>query len=195
MKKVYFIMLGAMVLLICGCGAAKDQLMGIYNISNCKYSYQSLGGVSVDGINSSNALSLENAKKLSSILLGDVKSVPVDFIVNMNVQNPNSTPALFSGFDYTLSVDNIKFVNGSMQESFEVLANSSRILSIPVQLDAKSLISDSSTKDAFINIVKNLLGISTKQSDISVSLLPTYMVGNKQMSSPIPVNVNFILGK
>lgn len=176
-----------------GCDVSKE-IAGAYNMINCNYSYKSISGLTISGMNlSSNSLSVTNITKLTSILSGTASSIPLDFTLNLNVNNPNQSAALLHGLQYIVSIDNIQFTTGSLNQSLNIAAGQTQTLPISIGVDLATLMKNNS-KDAVLDIAKNLAGINTKQSNISVQLKPTFLIGNTPITSPSYIPVNFSFG-
>lgn len=192
MKRTILTLL-VIVAALTSCDIAKQQAAGMYNLVNCKYSYNSISNLSVSGINASNGLSLTNIVKVTSILTGQAESIPLNFTLNLNVNNPNQGTALLSGMDYIVSIDNIQFTTGRVNQSLSIGAKQTQVLPLTIGLDLASLMK-SNSKNAITEIAKNFLGIGTQQSKVSVQLRPTFKVGESKITSPMYIPVSFSFG-
>ncbi|NDV68790.1 hypothetical protein D0T66_14825 [Dysgonomonas sp. 25] len=161
---------------------------------NCKYSYNSLSNVSVSGMNLSNGLSLSSIPKLTSILTGTATSIPVDMTVNLDVNNPNASEAFLNGLQYIVTIDNLQLTSGSINERLSVSAGETKTMPINLQLDIAQYLKGDS-KDTMVNIIKNIAGIGTEKSNVSIQIKPSFMIGSQQVVSPIYIPVNFTVGK
>ena len=85
-KRIITLLLVTITLFSCD---VTKELSGAYNMINCQYSYKSISGLTVSGMNLSNGVSPLYIPKLTSILTGSATSIPVDFTLNLNVKNPN----------------------------------------------------------------------------------------------------------
>ncbi|WP_255489764.1 LEA type 2 family protein [Dysgonomonas sp. 25] len=179
--------------LLVSCDAAQS-LSGAYNMVNCKYSYNSLSNVSVSGMNLSNGLSLSSIPKLTSILTGTATSIPVDMTVNLDVNNPNASEAFLNGLQYIVTIDNLQLTSGSINERLSVSAGETKTMPINLQLDIAQYLKGDS-KDTMVNIIKNIAGIGTEKSNVSIQIKPSFMIGSQQVVSPIYIPVNFTVGK
>ena len=179
--------------LLVSCDAAQS-LSGAYNMVHCKYSYNSLSNVSVSGMNLSNGLSLTSIPKLTSILTGTATSIPVEMTVNLDVNNPNTSEAFLNGLQYIVTVDNLQLTSGSINERLNVSAGETKTLPINLQLDIAQYLKGDS-KDTMINIIKNIAGIGTEKSNVSVQIKPSFMIGSTTVNSPVYIPVNFTVGK
>lgn len=192
MKKRIFVLLLTVVAFI-GCDSVQQGLRSTYNLINCEYSYKSITGLSVSGMNLSNGLSLTAIPKITSILSGTASSIPLDFTLNLNVKNPNESAALLHGLQYIISIDDIQFTTGSINQTLNIGAGQTQTLPLTIGVDLATLMKNNS-KDAVTEIAKNFIGIGSKKSNVSLQLKPTFMIGNTPVSSPVYIPVNFSFG-
>lgn len=175
------------------CGNLQQGLTSTFNMINCEYDFKSISGVSISGMNISNGLSVTSIPKLTSILTGKSTSIPLNFTVNLDVKNPNNSAAMLNGLEYIISVDDIQFTTGTLNQTLNIAAGQTRILPIAVGVDLATLMKDNS-KEAIINIARNIAGIGSQESNVSVRLKPTFMIGSVPVTSPVYFPVNFTLG-
>lgn len=175
------------------CDTLQQGLSSSYNMINCQYSYNSISGLTVSGMNLSNGLSITAIPKITSILTGTATSIPLNFNLNLDVKNPNQSAAMLQGLQYILSIDGIEFTQGSLNRSLNIPAGQSQILPLAIGVDLATLMRNNS-KDAIIDIAKNFIGIGSKASNVSVQLKPTFMIGNTPITSPLYIPVNFTFG-
>lgn len=180
-----------------GCGTTVgNDLLGAYNMTQCEYSYNSVSNLSVSGINLSSgtsALSVTNLAKLTSILSGTATSIPLNFNVNMNVKNPNTTSALLSGLQYNVKIDGINFTNGTLNQAINIPAGGTQSIPLTVGVDVASLMK-TNTQSSVLNIVKNFVGVGSEKSNVSVELKPSFNVGGQTITSPVAIPVSFTFG-
>lgn len=192
MKKILISML-AIALLMTSCNVGQ-QLAGAYNMTKCEYSYNSMNNVSLAGINLSNpSLSALNVLKLTSILTGTASSIPLNMTLNVNIKNPNATAAMLNGLSYIVSIDDIQFTTGQINRPINIASGATSVLPIAVGVDLATLMKNNS-KDAVMNIGKNIAGISNTKSKITVQIRPTFLVGNVPIASPTYFPVSFLFG-
>ncbi len=191
MKKKILSLLVIMAIFI-SCDSVQKSLSGTYNMINCEYNYKSISGLTVSGINLSNGLSVTSIPKVTSILSGNASSIPLNFTLNLDVKNPNSSAAMMNGLQYIISVDDIQLTTGSLNQALSVEAGQTKTLPIAIGVDLATLMKNNS-KDAVVNIAKNFIGIGNKESKVFVQLKPTFLIGNVPITSPsyIPLVFNF----
>lgn len=192
MKKRILALLLVVTTLV-GCDSVQQGLRSTYNLINCEYSYKSITGLSISGMNLSNGLSLTSIPKVTSILSGTATSIPLDFTLNVNVKNPNESAALLHGLQYIISVDDIQFTTGSINQTVNIASGQTQTLPLTIGVDLATLMKNNS-KDAVVEIAKNFLGIGSKKSNVSLQLKPTFMIGNTPVASPMYIPVSFSFG-
>lgn len=190
MKKLLFLIICLFTLTNCG---VTNELAGAYNMTQCKYNYKSISNLTISGMNLSNGVSPLNIPKITSILTGNASSIPLNFTLNVDVNNPNSTPALLHGMQYIVSIDNIQFTTGSVNQALNIASGSSQNLPLTIGVDIATLMKNNS-KDAVSNIVKNFIGMGSTKSNVSVQLKPTFMIGGTPITSPVYIPVSFSFG-
>ena len=192
MKKRILALLLVVTTLV-GCDSVQQGLRSTYNLINCEYSYKSITGLTISGMNLSNGLSITSIPKITSILSGTATSIPLNFTLNVNVKNPNESAALLNGLQYIVSVDDIQFTTGSINQTLNIASGQTQALPLTIGVDLATLMKNNS-KDAVTEIAKNFLGIGSKKSNVSLQLKPTFMIGNTPVASPMYIPVSFSFG-
>ncbi len=174
------------------CETTRQGVSSAYNMVNCKYDFRSLTNLSVAGIDPQN-MSLMDAPKLLGLLSGNTSSIPIGATVNLAVQNPNSTEALLNGLDYVLSIDGIDFTTGSVSQQLSVMPGQTGTLPLTVAFDIATFLKGES-RDAVSGIVKNLMGMGTEPSNVTLNIRPSFDVAGYKVTSPVMIPVNFSFG-
>lgn len=191
MKKRLFAFILAVATMV-SCDVAKE-FSGLTSLANCKYSYNSISNLSVSGINANNGLSLTSIAAVTSILTGNSSSIPLNFTLNLNIDNPNQSTALLHGMQYVISIDGIQFTTGSMNQSLSIASGQRKVLPLTIGVDLATLMKNNS-KDAVVDIAKNIVGIGSKESTVSLQIKPSFMVNNSLVTSPVYIPVSFTFG-
>ncbi|MDR2950054.1 MAG: LEA type 2 family protein [Prevotella sp.] len=192
MKKRILALCVIIVTLI-SCDSVQKSLSSTYNMINCEYNYKSISSLTISGIDVSKGLSVTSIPKITSILSGTASSIPLNFNLNLDVKNPNQSAAMLNGLQYIISIDDIQFTTGSVNQALNIGAGQSQILPLSIGVDLATLMK-SNSKDAVVDIAKNFIGIGNKKSNVSVQLKPTFMVGNVPITSPVYIPVSFSFG-
>lgn len=192
MKLYFFSVILLFTTLLSSCGVSND-LSSAYNMTQCKYDYNSISNLKVSGMNLSNGISPLQIPKIISLLSGTATSIPLDFTLNLDVNNPNSTIAALSGLQYIISVDDMQFTTGQVNKALNIAAGGTQVLPLTIGLDLATLMQNNS-KSAVTNIAKNFIGIGDQKSNVTVQIKPTFMLGGVPITSPVYVPVSFSFG-
>jgi hypothetical protein len=192
MKALKLLMCTAVASVTLSCDVAR-QAQGALNMVNCKYEYSSLTDLSVAGINVSQGLSLLDAPKILAVLTGGTNSVPLGFTINLAVENPNATEAIMNGMDYILTIDGIDFAKGSIGSQLLVPAGGVGVLPMAMSFDVAALLKGE-THDAVAGVVKNLVGIGSEPTNVSLQIRPTFVVAGYKVPSPVYIPIPFSFG-
>jgi LEA14-like dessication related protein len=196
MKKI--IALIGLIAIFSACDVAQ-QLAGAYNMTQCKYAYNSISGLTLDGINLSNANSISSINPLSLAKLATAFSsssgtLPLNFTLNLDVTNPNPQTALLNGLSYILEIDNIEMTQGVVQRQIEVAANGKSVLPLALGFDLKKVASGQSL-ETLKNLVFNFVGIGGNPSNVTFRIKPNFTVGGNTFSAPAYIPISFTLNK
>lgn len=193
MKIRHIIAVLAAVTLLTGCDALKQQAVGAYNFTKCKYEYKSISNLSIAGMDLSKGISLIQAPQIISLLSGQSKSIPLSFVVNMDVTNPAETAAMMNGLHYVLSIDGVQFTTGSINSQVNVPGGGKQNLPLTIGFDVLQLMQGESV-NAVSNAVMNFIGMGSEKSNVSLQVKPTFMVAGVPIDSPAYIPVNFSFG-
>ena len=192
MKKTQIIaFLCGASLLLAGCDVLK-QAGGVLAMTQCSYAYNSVSNLSIAGIDLSKQLSATDLLKVTPLLTGKITSLPMKLTVGVDVTNPNATEALLEGLQYILSVDGVQFTTGEVKNPVSVPASSTGLMPLNLSFDLATLLSGPS-KDATLNIVKNLMGIGNAKSKVKFEIKPSFKIGTQMMTAPRYIPLEFTL--
>lgn len=167
------------------------QVGGAYNITQCKYDFNSISSVNFAGANISKNLNVTDILRLTSLLTGsNNSSLPLSFALNLDVSNPNPSSALLHGLEYIINIDGVQFSTGHTEQSLNIPSGGSQILPLNIGVDLVQLMSGES-KDAVVNIAKNIMGIGNQRSNITLQIKPTFMIAGIPIKSPSYIPLNF----
>lgn len=184
------------LVLITSCESAKQGFTSAYNMVNCKYSYKSISGVSIAGTDLSKGLNAMSILSLTNLLTGkgSTSSIPINFTVNVDVNNPNSSSAALNGLQYIIMVDDVELTDGKVYQSLNIASGETQVLPLNIGLDLATFLKGDN-RNTILEAVKNIAGIGSGKSNITIKLKPTFMVSNYPVTSPIYIPVNFTVGK
>ena len=176
-----------------GCTVLQNSLSNAYNLANCDYKYHSITNLTISDMNLSKGLTPLMIPKVLAILSSNTTSIPLNFRVNVDVNNPNSGAAAFQSLLYIISIDDIQFTTGNFTQPFHVNAGETKVLPMDIGLDIIDLMKNNS-QTAVMNIIKNFLGLNDTASKVTVQLKPSFRIGEQLFASPVYIPVNFNFG-
>ncbi len=183
--------IAVIVAITSSCDVAR-QAQGAYNMVNCKYDFQSLTDVSVAGINTSK-MSMMDAPKIINLLSGSAQSIPVGLTVNLGVTNPNATDAILNGLDYMIAIDGIDITSGSVAQMLDIAPGGTGTLPLAMAFDVATLLKGD-TRDAIMGVVRNLIGMGSEASKVTLNIRPSFNVAGYKVTSPVMIPVSFSFG-
>lgn len=189
-KSLFGALCGALALLS-GCDVVK-QVGGAYMMTQCNYAFNSVSGVTLVGIDLSKKLSPIDLLKVTPLLTGKATSVPMGITVHVDVTNPNKMEAMLQGLQYIMSVDGVQFTTGQVNTPLSVPAASTKTMPLTLGFDLATLLSGQA-RDATVGVVKNLVGINNKKSNVKFEIKPSFKIGNQVVASPVYIPLNFTL--
>ena len=193
MKKSLIIL--STILLMFSCDIAK-QLGGAYNLSQCKYDYNSIDNIEIAGVKlgKSKSLSIANIATLSTILAGgSLQTIPFTMVLNLDVLNPNEKAAYLNGLDYEIELNNMEFANGQLDVPLRIEPGKTAVLPLSIGIDLKNLMNRYS-KEKVSTEMSRFLGVSPGETKVSVKLWPKVLIGDVPIKSPTYISVTFVFG-
>jgi len=188
-KKTLLILFVMMGLASC---EVLNQVSQTLNFVNCKFNFNSVDHIQMLGIDLSRGMSRENLNITQGLALINAitnRTLPVTFNVNVDVTNPNGTPASMTKMDYILTLNGKQVISTSLNNSINVPANSSNMVSIPITTDLFQLFSGESA-DAIVNLAFKLAGASSEPVNVGLKVKPYISIGGQQLAYPDYITMN-----
>jgi LEA14-like dessication related protein len=124
---------------------------------------------------------LDAAKITATFLSG--AEMPLSFIQNVEVENPNEDMAAINRLDWILFVDDKEITQGTHNQRTEVQPKSITNMPLQFQVDLRKVI-NSGAADAFLNLVMNLTKQSKRPSRIKLKVKPHFNVLGATVAYP-----------
>ena len=191
-KKAFIVLFVTMGLASCD---VLTQVAQMANFANCTFDFNSVNQIQMLGIDLSKGMSKTDLNAMQLLSLANAisnRQLPVTFNVNVNVKNPNNIAAAMTKMDYIISLNGKQVVSTSMNNSVNVPANSSSIVTIPVTTDLFQLFTGESA-DAIVNLAFKLAGASSDPVNVGLKVKPYISVNNQQLAYPDYITMNKVL--
>jgi len=194
--KILFITSISLLLFFTSCDVMQ-QVSQINTLTKCEFRLESvqqlnLAGINVQNVKSISDLNMLDAAKIASALSS--QQFPLDFTLNIEAKNPNTSAAGMTHIDWILLIDDIEMTRGMQDKPVTIPANNG-IAIIPMQMhvDLQKALSGKSA-DAIINFGMNLAGNGNKPTRFTLKMKPTITVGGFPITYPGYLNVKTEFG-
>lgn len=192
-KKILIFIITILVINSCD---ILQQVSEIATFSKCEFKLKSIQNISLAGVNMQNIKSFSDIKildaaKITAAFTGG--RLPLEFTLNVDVKNPNSSQASMNKLEWIILIDNIEITRGVSNNRIQIAPNGG-VSTFPLHIatDLKKVLSGKSG-DTIFNFALNLAGVGNKPTRVTLKAKPTIMVGNIPISYPgyITVNTDF----
>jgi len=170
-----------------------QQVNQMSNLAKCEFRLESvqhltLAGINVQNVNKVSDLNMMDAGKLVTAVAA--QQFPLDFTLNVEAKNPNTSAAGMTRIEWILLIDNIEMTRGLLDRQVTIPANNGNAI-IPMQMhvDLKKALSGKSA-DAIINFGLNMAGAGNKPTRFTLQMKPTISVSGIPITYPGYFNVN-----
>ncbi|MFA0964137.1 hypothetical protein AB9P05_20175 [Roseivirga sp. BDSF3-8] len=196
MKKSAFVVAGlAVLLLISGCDVMK-QVQQLGNLARCQFRLASMKDTELAGVNVQNKNQLDDFSFSELSRIGTAYAqgdLPIEFILDVDVKNPNSEVAAMNRMAWTLLVDDKETISGLVDQKVQIGANSMNTIPLNISFDLLDFF-DSMGRDSLLNLVMNLAGQSSEPTSLTLKVKPSIEVAGTMINYPGYIDVNTEFG-
>ena len=187
MKTNRLILFVAIIALMAGCKGASQLL----NFAKCDFDFKNVSDVTVADINFSQKRSYSDFSVLDAAkLVKDFanKKFDLNLTVNVKTHNPNAKKAGIGGFDYILWIDNVRVLDGTMDQKFELEPNQTIVMPMKFTVDLLELLKGES-RDKVLNFACGLATDNADASRVKLSLKPYFINGGAITKFPTYITI------
>lgn len=198
MKPLVFRRLSLSVLLLlpllpfAGCSTLQ-QISQMVNLSQCQFRLASVDTVSISGIPIQGGISVSDINPLDLIKLQSAYSsgtLPLQFTLNLEAKNPNSSPAGMNRMEWILLMDGSQLTTGVLEKEVDIPASGGvGTFPLVVNLDLLQVLSGR-TLNSMINLALNIAGEGTKPTHVALKIKPSINVAGQTLDYPGYVTIN-----
>ena len=195
MKKIKYLIVIVLVTLGLSSCVILEQMVQMTNFANCDFKFASVSDVQMLGITINKDMKRDDLTIAQALLLTQSllnKSLPVTFNVNLDVTNPNTSPASMVRMDYMISLNDHQVINTTLNNLISVPANGSNIITIPITTDLFQVF-QGETASAIANLAFKLAGASSDPVNVGIKLKPYINVNGQQLAYPDYITLNKVL--
>jgi len=162
------------------------QASELTTFAKCKFKLDrveniNLAGVNVQKMKNYSELDFMDIAKLTSALTSG--NLPLNFTLNMKVDNPNHKQAAMNQFDWILLIDDIEMNRGVVNQRVEIPSGGDAILPLHMTMNLKEVLKGKTLK-SLVNFGLNLADASGTSSRITIKAKPTIVIGGRAISYP-----------
>lgn len=182
-------------LLTSACDVAK-QINQLATLARCQYKMSGVSGITLAGVDFRNKTSVTDITLVEGATLGLAYAqgnFPLTMNVNVDVKNTQTTEAALTQMDYIMTLEGNPLTTGTLPKNFTVPAGTTGTLPIPVSVNLISALSGKSQTD-MLNLVLNLVGQSSKPSNLGLRIRPYFNVAGTTLQFPHYFTVTTELG-
>jgi hypothetical protein len=163
-----------------------DILKQMVTFTKCDFKMNSLSNarladVMVQNKKSFSDLTISDAANVTKSLIGG--KLPLTFDLNIEVKNPNTTPASMQKMEWRVFLDDIQITEGVMDQKVSIQPGASQIIPLSVAVDLKKVFNNE-TKNALINLGLNLTDAGGYPTRVRLDIKPTVYVGSFALAYP-----------
>lgn len=172
-----------------------EQSAQVQRLRLCTFDVSHVDQVKLAGIHLRDGMGYEdlNAAQVMTLTGALISNkLPLDFTLNVKVDNPNDKTAAMSRMDYTIFVDGLELVSGALNERYEIAPGKSVVVPMRLQLELFQALSGE-TGDALLNLAFKLTGDDSRTSELLFRVKPYIRVSGRELAYPGYLNVNHTL--
>jgi LEA14-like dessication related protein len=164
-----------------------EQANEMKNFARCEFRLKNiddvtLAGVDITHVDQFSDLSFAEAGNISMTVMKG--KLPLYFVLNVEVRNPNEKNASMNRFLWDLIIDDILITSGKVIEDVKVPPGGGiAIFPIEVGVDLFDVLTGESA-DAIINFAMNLTSSGSSPSRVKLRAKPTIYVGMSEVKYP-----------
>jgi LEA14-like dessication related protein len=182
MKKILIYSI-IIIVILTSCSAFKELI----SFSRCEFRMKNIDRIRLAGVN------LEGKSSISDFKITDIGmftqyalrgTLPLDMVLNVEAKNPNQQSAAINRVEWIAYIDDQEMMTGYVDERIVIPANDGTgMIPLHIRFDMKKVMK-SSTGNAIANLALNLMNIGERESQLTVKIKPTILVGSFELEYP-----------
>lgn len=182
MKKILIFSI-IIIVILTSCSAFKELM----SFTKCEFRMKDietirLAGVNLDGKSSINDFRLTDIGMFTQHALRG--TLPLDMVLIVEAKNPNQQSAAINQVEWIAYIDDMEMMTGFLNERIVIPANNGvGVIPLHIKFDMKK-IAKSSTGNAIANLALNLMNIGERESQFTIKIKPTILVGSFELEYP-----------
>lgn len=182
-----------------GCNQLKQLANAIENAKRLQFQLGAVNGFRIAGVDISNKNSLSDLSAGDMLSLGAAisrKSLPAEFILNVNIKNPNdgkggtnASAVSLTAFEWRLLIDDVPTISGNIASPVSVPSSgNSTVMPLSVSMDFYQFFGNNGV-DKVKNLILAVGGSKNNSARLKLDALPTIKVGSIPISYPNRITI------
>lgn len=185
-SAIRLLLISFICLLLISCSVL-EQANEMKNFARCEFRLKNVQDVTLAGVDVTNVDQFSDLSfaEAGSISLTAMKGkLPLYFVLNVEVRNPNAEKASMNRFLWDLFIDDVMITSGKVIQDVKVPPGGGiAVMPIQVGIDLFEILSGESA-DAIINFGLNLSGSGGAPTRIKLRAKPTIYINNTEVKYP-----------
>lgn len=180
MKKIHLLILLCLSVLSC------RTIREVKNLAQCEFSTTTIDNMRLANINIQDVSELSeiNPLDIAGILKSfSQKTLPLSFVVNINISNPNDKLAALNYLEWIAEIENVEIAKGVVKQRYEIASGQSIIMPLTVSSDIYKIFSQKEGRD-LISKSLNIKDEENKPKTLKLKVKPSISVGKGYVKYP-----------
>jgi hypothetical protein len=180
MKKFSFLI--AILFFTFSCRTIRE----VKNFAQCEFSTTTIENMRLANISVQNVSEISdiNPLEVAGILRSvSQKTLPLSFVVNININNPNEKLAALNYLEWIAEIDNVEIAKGVVNQRYEIPSGESIVMPLNIGSDLYKIFSQKEGRE----LISKSLGIKDEQNkpkNLKLKVKPSISVGKSYVKYP-----------
>lgn len=179
-KKIILLIVSSTIFISC------SSLFKVKRLQDCEFAFSHvsntvLADIPIQEKNSISDFTFSEMGQISKAFFS--KNLPLDFIANISIKNPNKKKALLTKLEWILLIEQDQIALGTIDQEHEIEGFSTISVPIKVSTDVYELWRNKS-RDAALKLLFNMSDDSGKPIKLTIKVKPIFTIGKKEIKSP-----------
>ncbi|GAB4126545.1 MAG: hypothetical protein OHK0045_01350 [Raineya sp.] len=164
----------------------------VKNLAQCEFSTTTIENLRLANVNVQDASEISEISPLEIAgILRSVsqKTLPLSFVVNINISNPNEKLAALNYLEWIADIDKVEIARGVVNQRYEIAAGQSIVMPLQISSDLYKIFSQKEGRE----LVGKALGVKDEDNrpkNLSLRVKPSISVGKGYIKYPGYITVS-----
>lgn len=158
----------------------------VKNFAQCEFSTTTIENMRLANINVQNVSEVSdiNPLEITGILKSvSQKTLPLSFVVNISISNPNEKLAALNYLEWIAEIDNVEIAKGIVKQRYEIPSGGSIVMPLNVASDLYKIFSQKEGRE-LISKSLNVKDDQNKPKNLKLKVKPSISIGKGYVKYP-----------